>query len=94
TSELIFSKLASYKNDITYTYTDISKSFLLYGESQYKTVAPYLETQLFNIEEAAASQGLVLGSYDIVLGANVVHATANINNTISNIKQVLKPNGL
>jgi polyketide synthase PksM len=94
TSELIFRKLSPYMDNITYTYTDISKSFLLYGESKYKILAPYLETELFNIEESAESQGLELGSYDIVLGANVVHATTNINNTINNIKQVLKPNGL
>ncbi|KFF06342.1 SDR family NAD(P)-dependent oxidoreductase [Flavobacterium reichenbachii] len=94
TSELIFNKLIPYKDNIIYTYTDISKSFLLYGESKYKILAPYLETKLFNIEESAENQGLELGSYDIVLGANVVHATANINNTINNIKQVLKTNGL
>ncbi|RBL89851.1 non-ribosomal peptide synthetase [Chitinophaga flava] len=94
TSELIFRKLAPYKEHITYVYTDMSRSFLFYAEETYKGIAPYLETALFNIEKSPAVQNFEAGSCDIVIGANVVHATKDIAATLTNIKGVLKKDGL
>jgi polyketide synthase PksM len=94
TSELLFRALKDYKDQIRYIYTDISKSFLFYAEEQFKDLMPDLETQLFNIEISPEAQGLVSGSCDMVIGANVVHATKDIAYTLSNIKSVLKKDGL
>ncbi len=93
TSEIIFKQLAEFKDKLRYLYTDISKSFLVYAENKYTSIAPYLETTLFNIEESPKKQGIPLGSFDVVIGANVVHATPNISKTIHNIKGVLKESG-
>ncbi len=93
TSEIIFKQLAEFKDKLRYLYTDISKSFLIYAENKYTSIAPYLETTLFNIEESPKKQGIPLGSFDVVIGANVVHATPNISETIHNIKSVLKESG-
>ncbi|HVI46025.1 MAG TPA: beta-ketoacyl synthase N-terminal-like domain-containing protein, partial [Chitinophaga sp.] len=94
TSELIFKKLAPYKEYIVYAYTDMSRSFLFYAEEAYKDIAPYLETAIFNIEKSPAAQNFEPGSYDIVIGANVVHATKDIAATLTNIKGILKKDGL
>lgn len=93
-SEVIFKKLLAYKNQIEYVYTDVSKSFLMYAEDNYKTIAPYLKTALFNIEQSPEKQNFAIGEFDIIIGVNVVHATKNIANTLSNIKPLLKKNGL
>ncbi|WP_223148939.1 SDR family NAD(P)-dependent oxidoreductase [Aquimarina sp. RZ0] len=94
TSALLFSTLQKYKEHIRYIYTDISKSFLLYAENTYKGVAPYLETKLFNIEMTPEDQEVDLGSCDLVIATNVVHATKDISDALCNIKGVLKENGL
>ncbi|MEM6601842.1 MAG: SDR family NAD(P)-dependent oxidoreductase, partial [Verrucomicrobiota bacterium] len=94
TSALLFAVLKEYKDHLRYFYTDVSKRFLLYAEEHYKAQAPYLETQLFDIEASPESQGLALGSCDLVIGANVVHATGDIVTSLQNIKGVLKKDGL
>ncbi|MGB8192416.1 MAG: condensation domain-containing protein, partial [Chitinophagaceae bacterium] len=94
TSEVIFKKLAPFKDHIEYVYTDLSKSFLLHAEQTYRELAPYLQTVMFDIEQSPFRQGLQTGDYDIVIGANVVHATKDIANTLRNIKAVLKKDGL
>ncbi|MDX6191629.1 SDR family NAD(P)-dependent oxidoreductase [Flavobacterium sp. Fl-318] len=94
TSNLLFQVLSAYKDKISYVYTDLSKSFLFHAEKHYKAIAPYLETKLFNIERSPENQELALGSFDMVIGANVVHATKNIRKSLQNIKGVLKRNGV
>ncbi|WP_345027411.1 amino acid adenylation domain-containing protein [Flavivirga jejuensis] len=94
TSELLFEVLKEFKDHIRYIYTDISKSFLIYAEDKYRDVATYLETTLFNIEKTPVNQGIDFGTCDMVIGANVVHATKDIKTSISNIKSVLKKEGI
>ncbi len=94
TSQHLFEKLAPFKDLVTYTYTDLSKSFLLRAENNFREMAPYMETAMFDIERFPGEQGIALGAYDIVIGANVVHATKNIHHTLTNIKAVLKKEGL
>ena len=94
TSELLFKILKPFEAHIEYTYTDLSKSFLLFAERQYKEIAPYMVTKVFDIEKSPQDQGILQGEYDIVIGANVVHATKNIGITTRNIKNVLKKDGL
>ena len=88
TSELLFKILKPFEAHIEYTYTDLSKSFLLFAERQYKEIAPYMVTKVFDIEKSPQDQGILQGEYDIVIGANVVHATKNIGITTRNIKNV------
>jgi polyketide synthase PksL/polyketide synthase PksR len=92
-SEVIFRKLWDYREQIEYVYTDVSRSFLLHAEAHYREQAPYLKTALLNIEEPAAGQGQPTGYYDVVIGANVVHATRNIRRTLNHLKPLLKKNG-
>ncbi|MEM6601991.1 MAG: SDR family NAD(P)-dependent oxidoreductase, partial [Verrucomicrobiota bacterium] len=94
TSALLFAVLKEHKNQLRYLYTDVSKRFLLYAEEHYKSEAPYLETKIFDIEASPESQGLALGSCDLVIGANVVHATKDIATSLEHLKGVLKKDGL
>lgn len=94
TSKLLFEALKEYKEHLEYIYTDISRSFLLYAEQEYKEIAPYIQTRLFDIESSPGSQGIEPESFDIIIGANVVHATKNIKNVLSNIRSILKTDGV
>ncbi|CAM4024821.1 SDR family NAD(P)-dependent oxidoreductase [Bordetella tumulicola] len=77
-----------------YCYTDLSKAFLFHAQQHYAPRAPYLRTQLFNVEQPLAGQDVQPGSYDFVIAANVVHATKNVRNTLRNAKALLRRNGV
>ena len=46
-----------------------------------------------DIEKDVTSQGFVAHSYDIVLAANVLHATHKLDETLKNARKLLKPGG-
>lgn len=95
TSAMIFSELrGSEKNIQEYCYTDLSKAFLLHAEESYREIAPYLRCQTLDIEKPVEEQGIPLGSYDLIIAANVLHATKNIFSTVKNAKAALKKNAL
>jgi acyl transferase domain-containing protein/acyl carrier protein/SAM-dependent methyltransferase len=95
TSALLFKKLGPYRRQLReYCYTDISKAFLLHAQKEYGPEYPYLTYRIFNVEEPPVGQGIEPGAYDIVIAANVLHATQDIRNTLRNAKAVLKPDGL
>lgn len=91
----ILAKLEPYADRIAeYCYTDLSKAFLFHAETHYAPGAPYLRTRLFDVEKPLSAQGIDIGSYDVVIAANVIHATRNIRNTIRNAKALLRRDGL
>jgi 3-oxoacyl-(acyl-carrier-protein) synthase/SAM-dependent methyltransferase/aryl carrier-like protein len=95
TSAMVFEALAPHQAAIEqYTYTDISKAFLIHAQESYGKANPYLDYQLFNVEQAVESQGIALGHYDVVIATNVLHATRTIHNTLRNVKATLKPGGV
>lgn len=94
TSENLFKVLTPFRDRLEYVYTDLSKSFLIHAEQHYKSLAPYLSTALLDIERDPLGQGFAPGTFDMVIGANVIHATRNIEHTLWNIKSLLKKNGL
>lgn len=95
TSLAVFNKLKPYQEYIQeYCYTDISKAFLLHAETTFGPWNPYLTYQLFDVEYPVAGQGVSAGKYDIVIAANVLHATRNIRQTLRNIKAVLQNSGI
>ncbi|MBU9192825.1 methyltransferase, partial [Burkholderia gladioli] len=95
TSERIFEALAPVRERIAvYTYTDVSRAFLQHAQDSYVAAHPYVDCRLFDVERPLAAQQMASGSYDIVLAANVLHATRNIRRTLDNAKALLKRNGV
>jgi polyketide synthase PksN len=94
TTVRILEKLKKYGNHVTYTFTDVSQSFLIAAVEKFEDSIPYFETKIFDITKSASIQDISTGMYDIVIGANVIHATANIAETLKNIKPILKNDGI
>ncbi|HEX4713359.1 MAG TPA: SDR family NAD(P)-dependent oxidoreductase, partial [Ktedonobacteraceae bacterium] len=95
TSRKLFERLTAYVENIEkYCYTDVSATFLLHAQEHYQTQAPYLRTQRLDIERSPVMQGFTVGSYDVVVAANVLHATRAIRRTVRQTKTLLKKNGL
>lgn len=45
------------------------------------------------VEKEPASQGFDAEKYDLIIAANVLHATSDIENTLKNVHKLLKPRG-
>jgi acyl transferase domain-containing protein/NAD(P)-dependent dehydrogenase (short-subunit alcohol dehydrogenase family)/acyl carrier protein/ubiquinone/menaquinone biosynthesis C-methylase UbiE/GNAT superfamily N-acetyltransferase len=69
-----------------YTFTDISSAFFNQSPQQ-------VTTKLLNIERSPEEQGFRSGSYDLVVAANVLHATANLKEALAHIRWLLAPGG-
>ncbi|WP_160717044.1 SDR family NAD(P)-dependent oxidoreductase [Chitinophaga solisilvae] len=95
TSNLLFDRLKAYTASIAeYCYTDISKAFLIHAENTYAAKAPYLVCKIFDTAQPLSAQGFAAAEYDLVIAANVLHATGNIHHTLRNAKALLAENGL
>lgn len=77
----------------SYTYTDISADFF---EEATSALEPYKKRMTFKTLDAARdpiSQGYTPGSYDLVVASSVIHATRSLDQTLRNIRRLLRPGG-
>ncbi|KAI1080984.1 hypothetical protein F5B20DRAFT_588940 [Whalleya microplaca] len=76
-----------------YDFTDISPSFFVKAQGRYASLLSHMRFKTLDIGRDPAGQGFDLSSYDIVIAASVLHATANIEETLENVRKLLKPGG-
>ncbi|KAI8956900.1 hypothetical protein F5Y11DRAFT_125320 [Daldinia sp. FL1419] len=99
TTELILRDLVDeggFPSYSIYTFTDVSSGFLVKARERF-SYAPNMEYKVFDISKSPFEQGFEggeKGSYDLILAANVVHATPVIKESLKNIKSLLKPEGM
>ena len=49
--------------------------------------------KVFNMENSAIEQGFVEGQYDVIVAANVLHVSVDMDKSMSNVRRLLKPGG-
>jgi 3-oxoacyl-(acyl-carrier-protein) synthase/SAM-dependent methyltransferase len=95
TSAIVLAHLRPFQQAMEeYCYTDLSQAFFFYAEENYVPDHPYICCKRLDIERAIEDQGFEPGSYDVVVAANVLHATKNIRQTLRNAKAALRTGGL
>jgi acyl transferase domain-containing protein/acyl carrier protein len=77
----------------TYFFTDISRMLLNDARSRFARF-PTVRYAMLNIEEPLETQEFKVGDFDIVLAANVLHATIDLRTTLGHVRQLLAPGGL
>jgi NAD(P)-dependent dehydrogenase (short-subunit alcohol dehydrogenase family)/SAM-dependent methyltransferase/acyl carrier protein len=77
---------------LQYTFTDVSPLFLHRARERF-AAQPGMHYQLLDIGLPPAAQGFDLGVFDIVIGANVLHATADLQVTLDHVRALLAPGG-
>ncbi|KAM0251871.1 hypothetical protein ACHAQJ_007984 [Trichoderma viride] len=78
-----------------YMYTDISSGFFeAVRTTRLRDWAHLLTFQTLDLEQDAVGQGFKEHSYDLVIAANVVHATRSLAKSIRTIHKLLKPGGV
>jgi acyl transferase domain-containing protein len=78
---------------IDYTFTDVSPLFLNRAREKFAAHG-FMRYELLDIGRAPTEQGVAAGGYDLVLGANVLHATPDLDVTIRHVRQLLAPGGV
>ncbi|OHF04176.1 beta-ketoacyl synthase domain-containing protein [Colletotrichum orchidophilum] len=76
-----------------YDFTDISPSFFEQAKENFKEEAGRMGFRVLNVENDPLSQGFEAGKYDLIVAANVLHATTKIDDTLVNARKLLKPGG-
>ena len=93
TSALLLNALQRFGDSISYLYTDISAGFIQYGRRTYGPHYPFASFEVLDIEKTIAPDCVFGKSFDIIVAANVIHATRDLCKTLAHVKALLKDNG-
>jgi acyl transferase domain-containing protein/NAD(P)-dependent dehydrogenase (short-subunit alcohol dehydrogenase family)/SAM-dependent methyltransferase/acyl carrier protein len=78
---------------VEYVFTDVSTLFTAKAEQKFKTHA-FMRYQVLDIERAPREQGFDAHAFDVIIAANVLHATGDLRRTLDHVRQLLAPSGL
>ncbi len=91
TTSYILPKLPAEQTE--YVFTDVSYLFTSKAEHKFRDY-PFVQYQMLDIEQDPQAQGFAAHKFDVILAANVLHATADLRQTLKNVQQLLAPEGL
>ena len=77
-----------------YMYTDISAGFFADAEARFSAVGAAIDYRVLDIEKDPVAQGFELYAYDMIIAANVLHATRFLDETLTHCRTLLAPSGL
>jgi polyketide synthase PksN len=93
TSVFVLEALAPYADRIRYHFTDVGKFFLDAARPRFAKY-PFVEFELLDIERPPARQGFMANGFDVVIAANVLHATRDIDATLGNVRALCSAGGV
>jgi acyl transferase domain-containing protein len=76
-----------------YDFTDVSPGFFEAAKEKFALFADVIRFQKLDIEKDVDTQDFECGSYDLVIASQVLHATRKIEDTMFNVRKLLKPGG-
>jgi acyl transferase domain-containing protein len=77
---------------VEYTFTDVSPLFLNRAREKFQHRG-FMRYALLDIGRDPHEQGFAPAGYDVIVGANVLHATPDLDTTIAHVRQLLAPGG-
>lgn len=75
-----------------YLFTDVSDLFLERARQRFQDYS-YLTFGRFDLDKDPAAQGYLPGSFDVIVAANVVHASKNVRLGLRRLRDLLAPGG-
>ena len=77
----------------TYVFTDVSPLFAQRARERFATFG-FVEHRTLDITRDPKEQGFAAGGFDIVIAANVLHATPDLRQSLAHVRRLLAPEGL
>lgn len=90
TTESVLAKLPQQRSH--YVFSDIAAGFLAQAKTRFRAYEN-VEYRLLDIERDPMSQGFSPQSFDLVIAANVLHATSDVKTSLTHVRQLLTPGG-
>jgi hypothetical protein len=78
---------------VEYVFTDIGPLFTSKARAKFARHS-FMRYEILDIERDPREQGFTAHQFDIVLAANVLHATTDLKRTLEHVKTLLAPQGL
>ncbi|KAL8876689.1 MAG: hypothetical protein Q9198_005159 [Flavoplaca austrocitrina] len=78
---------------LSYDYTDISSGFFDAAKERFAPWNAFLHYRILDVEKDLGDQCFGGESYDMIVAANVLHATSLLTATMTNVWKLLKPGG-
>lgn len=78
---------------LQYDFTDVSPGFFGAARNLLSEWSSKVTYKALDIERDAVAQGFTEASYDLVIASNVLHATHKMDDTLSNVRRLLRPGG-
>ena len=79
--------------DCDYMFTDISAGFFAEAEARFGGSEIQIEYRPLDIEKEPLNQGFEPHAYDLIIAANVLHATRDLGETLTHCLELLAPSG-
>ncbi|MGB3533335.1 MAG: SDR family NAD(P)-dependent oxidoreductase, partial [Microcoleaceae cyanobacterium] len=79
--------------NVEYVFTDVSPLFTTKAQQKFQDYS-FIRYQVLDIEIEPNSQGYKPESYHLIIAANVLHATADLRQTLAHVQQLLAPGGM
>ncbi|RAH47735.1 putative polyketide synthase [Aspergillus brunneoviolaceus CBS 621.78] len=77
----------------SYTFTDISSAFFEQAAKEFEQHADKMDFRPLDIRRPPSEQDFKPNSYDLIIASNVLHATPRLEETLVNVRSLLKPGG-
>ena len=91
TTEWVMKQLPAGRFD--YCYTDISAGFFSNAERRFGGNDAGMQYRTLDIERDPLDQGFGAHAYDLVIAANVLHATRDLGESLAHCRRLLAPSG-
>jgi SAM-dependent methyltransferase len=78
---------------LSYDVTDITSGFFDKVQRKAEAWGNLVRYKKLDIEKDPEDQGFEIEQYDLIISANVLHATTNMRRTMTNVRRLLKPGG-
>jgi acyl transferase domain-containing protein/NADPH:quinone reductase-like Zn-dependent oxidoreductase/SAM-dependent methyltransferase/acyl carrier protein len=76
----------------SYTFSDVSAAFFS-GATQKLAGFPEVEYKILDLEKPGTEQGYQAGTFDFIIGTNVLHAVSDLRSSLRHIHELLAPGG-
>ncbi|MFI0469214.1 methyltransferase [Saccharopolyspora sp. 5N102] len=76
-----------------YCFTDVSQYFTDHAKERF-TEYSFVEYSVLDLNNDPTDQGFEPGSFDIIIGANVIHTARRIDHALERLRPLLSPCGL
>ncbi|WP_052809538.1 type I polyketide synthase [Streptomonospora alba] len=93
TTGQVVEEMADHGGGHRYVFTDISDAFVAHAARRYSEHS-WFSTARLDIEQPPDEQGFEGSTFDVVIAANVLHATGELDRTLEHARSLVAPGGL